>query len=79
MGDDSYVCRTYRGKTGRRDLYCLPILNRVEEFVKELKFAMPKFFFGRPLILSDFIAVEISLRWSEKPVSNVLENLKNDP
>ena len=74
MGDDSYVCRTYRGKTGRRDLYCLPILNRVEEFVKELKFAMPKFFFW-----SDFIAVEISLRWSEKPVSNVLENLKNDP
>ena len=33
------------------------------------------FFFDGPLKLPDFIVVEINLWWSDKPVSNVLENL----
>ena len=33
------------------------------------------FLFDGPLKLPDFIAVEISLWWSDKPVSNVLKNL----
>ena len=32
LGAKSNVCRSYRGKTGRGDLFGTPILNRVNEF-----------------------------------------------
>ena len=59
--------------------YHLPFRNYLNVL---LKFIMPKFvhlyfffFFGGPSKLPDFIVVEISLWWSDIPVSNVLENL----
>ena len=33
LGPNSYVCRSYRGKTGR-ERFCPPILNRVKTLVK---------------------------------------------